>query len=194
MNMGMGTGRPTNSPSIPPFPARGRALTVGTDGLSPQMAPSQPLNGPPVQSTRSHPHQRSSSLSTHVGRSSVLRIDENNLLRPSSSSSGDSSTPSSAKPGSAKISPIPWYGLPDPRPDIDRKQLEEMEKKEERKKQKAKSQKKGMKAETNKAMKQSTQAAAVELVIIESGMKRRDGNAVDQQPESSSRSKLPNPA
>lgn len=195
MSMGMGPGRPVHNPPALPPPARGRALTTGTDGVSLQGSSSQSINGSTQQSTHSQAHQRSSSLSTHARHSSVLRIDENNLLRPSSSSSGDSSIPSSARPSGAKISPMPWYGLPDPRPDIDRKQLEELEKKEERRKQReaAKSQKQMNPAEINRPKQQPDRTAPLELIIIESGTKKRDRNpAANQQPEPSPSLKLPN--
>jgi hypothetical protein len=90
---------------------------------------------------------------------------------------------------------MPWYGLPDPRPDIDRKQLEELEKKEERRKQReaAKSQKQMNPAEINRPKQQPDRTAPLELIIIESGTKKRDRNpAANQQPEPSPSLKLPN--
>lgn len=118
MSMGMGTGSERNPIDLPLF-TRGRSFTISADTNLPQgLSQAGPSAGIPQL------HQRSSSLSTHPMSSPHMLPDENHLLRPSSSSSADSSA------ASATFSPIPWYGLPDPRPDIDRKKLEELEKRE----------------------------------------------------------------
>jgi len=189
MSMGMGSSQSAPTPVTPPVVTRGRAMTTGTDRVVPS------LNDSTSRFTYSQAHQRSSSLSSHLTRSH-LKADENNLLRPSGSG-GDSSTTN------VIIPPVPWYGLPDPRPDVDRKKLEELEKKEERKRQKAAAaaaKSNGVVTSTDIAKPTASRARAVEttapvdLIIIESGKKKQEGiHLVKEQLVSSTSQENANP-
>ncbi|KIM24200.1 hypothetical protein M408DRAFT_331945 [Serendipita vermifera MAFF 305830] len=170
MSMGMvsdtGDGSPTQNPVDLPFVRRGRALTAGAnEPFPPGRPPTQPLSGLATQ-PGAQSHQRSSSLSTHLTSSSRARPEDNHLLRPSSSSSGDSSA------ASATFSPMPWYGLPDSRPDIDRKKLEEMERRELLKAQhkaiSAAAKGKGRGGNTEEVRQSKARVSPPELVILSS--------------------------
>lgn len=114
MNMGMSSviDFPTQSGSRAHRLPRTRALTAGGDREFMQ----RQLNS--KSDTLTFSHQRSSSLSSHTSTSNYFRSDDTQLLGHERH----------------QASPIPWYGFPDPRPELERerKKLKEWEQTEMR--------------------------------------------------------------